>query len=116
MKPLIVIMAICSLDYVADHWQELRKRYTSVKATELPALIIYSSKAIPACIQLEADLKKRGIPFQIRDLSDEANARKLTEDLVRVGKMAGSIPMPVAQIDGALIEGATVKEIQRRLH
>jgi len=115
MKPLIVILAICSLGYVVDHWQDLKERHSLVATADPHGLILYSSKSIPACIYLEAELKKRGIPFQIRDLSDEANSRKLTEDLARIGKMGGSIPMPVAEIDGALIEGATIKEIERRL-
>ncbi|MEP6671066.1 MAG: hypothetical protein ABJF10_18040 [Chthoniobacter sp.] len=78
-------------------------------------LIIYSSKALPACVRLEAELKKRGIAFQIRDMGKEANSRKLTEDPARVGKMGGSIPMSVAEIDGVLVDGATIKEIERRM-
>ncbi|MDR3404404.1 MAG: hypothetical protein P4L99_18030 [Chthoniobacter sp.] len=115
MKPLIVILAICSLGYAVDHWQDLKERHSLAAAPDAPGLILYSSKAIPACVQLEAELKKRGISFQRRDMGDEANSRKLTEDLARVGKMGGSIPMPVAEVDGALIEGATLKEIQHRL-
>jgi len=115
MKPLIVILAICTLGYVVDHWQDLKERHTLVATADSHGLILYTSKALPACVRLEAELKKRGIAFQIRDVGDEANSRKLTEDLARVGKMGGSIPMPVAEIDGVLIEGATVREIERRM-
>ncbi len=86
-----------------------------VATADTRGLILYSSKSLPACYLLETELKKRGIPFEKRDLSVEANSHQLTEDLARVGKMGGSIPMPVAEVDGVLIEGATLREIERRM-
>jgi glutaredoxin len=116
MKPLIVLFAICTLGYVVDHWKELTERHSLVATSDAHGLIIYSSKTCPACIVLEADLKKRGIAYRKCDLADQANVREMTDKLARIGKMGGSIPMPVADIDGIMVEGASIKDIIRRMH
>ena len=74
MKPLIVILAICTAGYVADHWQELTEQHKVSATAEAPGLIIYGSKTCPACVRLEGALTRKGISFQKRDLDDEANS------------------------------------------
>ena len=115
MKPLIVILAICTLGYVVDHWQELKERHGMVATAENHGLIIYTTKGYPASVILEGQLKKQGFAYEKRDLGKEYVAHELTEKLARVGKMSGSIPMPVVEIDGVLVEGASMKEIVRRM-
>jgi len=115
MKPLIVIIAICTLGYVFDHWQALAERH-GVVSTNSRELIIYGTKSSPACVQLEGALKKLGIPFEKRDLSNQSASAELTDKFARVGKIRSSAPLPVAEIDGVLVESATVEEIARRLH
>lgn len=114
MKQLIVILAICSLGYVFDHWQALAERHGMV-STNSHELIIYGIKSSPACIQLEGELKKLGIPFEKRDLGNSSASSELTDKLARVGKMGRNAPVPVAEIDGVLVEGATMEDISRRL-
>ena len=114
MKPLIVIIAICTLGYVFDHWQALAERYGTV-STNSHELIIYGNKASPVCVRLEGELKKLGIPFEKRDLANPSASRELTEKLVRVGKLGGKFRVPVAEVDGIILEGASMEEISRRL-
>ncbi len=116
MKSLIVLLAVCSLGYAVDHWQELTQRYSKVASAESPELILYSSKAEPACVQLEGALKKQGIRYQRRDMTVEANQQELTDKLVRVGRIKGSIQIPAADIDGSIYEGVTMEEIVHKLH
>lgn len=115
MKPLIVILAICTLGYVFDHWQALAERHGMV-STNSHELIIYGTKSSPACVRLEGELKKLGIPFENRDLDNSSASRELTDKLVRVGKMKSSTSIPIAEIDGVMVESVTVEEISRRLH
>ena len=114
MKPLIVIIAICTLGYVFDHWEALAERYGTV-STNSHELIIYGNKASPVCIRLEGELKKRGIPFEKRDLGNPSASRELTEKMARVGKMGGNVQVPVAEVDGIIVEGASMEDISRRL-
>jgi hypothetical protein len=116
MKPLIVLLAICSVGYVVDHWQELTNRHQMMSVAEPRGLIIYGNKSSGACVLLEGELNKRGIAHQRKDLGNEANSHELTEKLARVGKMGGSIAIPVAEIDGVLIEGVSIEQITKRLH
>ena len=67
MKPLIVILAVCTLGYAADHWQEIKERHSLFATAEAPTLIVYGSKSSAACIRLEAELDKQGIAYQKRD-------------------------------------------------
>jgi hypothetical protein len=115
MKPLIVLLAVCALGYGFDHWQALAERHGTVASNNSHELIIYGAKSSSACVQLEGELKKLGIPFENRDLSRSGVAQELNEKLARVGKMGGSVPMPVAEVDGVLVEGATVADISHRL-
>jgi glutaredoxin len=115
MKPLLLILAICSLGYAADHWDSLTGRRPVTADMESAGLVIYGMKSCPACVQLENELHRRGIPFQERKLDNEASMHELTDTLARVGKMGGSIPMPVADINGIIIEGATIEEVLRKL-
>jgi glutaredoxin len=115
MKPLIVILAICSLGYAADHWQELANRHREMPVTDPHGLTIYGTKSCGPCIQLQRELEKRGIPYQKKDLDDQANFHELTDKLVRVGKMGGSIAIPVAEIDGVLYQGATIGQVTKKL-
>ena len=115
MKQLIVILAICTLGYVFDHWQALAERH-GVVSTNSHELIVYGNKSSSASVQLEYELKKLGIPFENRDLSNPSASRELTEKLVRVGKTSSNVPLPVAEIDGVLVEGVSVEEIAHRLH
>jgi hypothetical protein len=114
MKQLIVILAICTLGYVFDHWQALAERH-GVVSTNSHELIIYGTKSSPASVQLEGELKKLGIPFEKRDVTNRSASAELTDKLVRVGKTS-SAPLPVAEIDGVLLEGASMEEVARRLH
>jgi hypothetical protein len=117
MKPLIVLIAICTLGYTVDHWQELTHRFNNgTEATgNAHELIIYENNSSSACVQLMGQLKKSGIAFEKRDLSKQANSNELTDKLARVGKMKGSIAIPVAELDGVLIEGATIYDITPRM-
>lgn len=115
MKSLIVLLAVCSLGYAVDHWQELTQKHSVVASAEAPELILYSSKAEPACVRLEAELKRQGIPYQRRDMTVQSSQLELTDKLVRVGKIKGSIAMPAADIDGVIYEGVTVEEIVHHL-
>lgn len=115
MKPLIVILAICTLGYVADHWQQLTGQRTVFATAGDPRLIIYGSKSCPACVRLEGALTRQGIAFQNRDLGDEANSRELGEKLARLGRPGGQIAIPVAEIDGVLIIGASLDQITKRM-
>jgi len=114
MKSLFVILAICTLGYAVDHWQELSNRHR-VPVVDPHGLIIYGTKSCGACVQLEHELDKRSIPYQKKDLADEANFHELTEKLVGVGKMGGSIAIPVAEIDGVLYQGTNINEVTKRL-
>jgi len=116
MKSLIVLLAVCSLGYAVDHWQELAEKHSSVATVDARELILYSSKAEPSCVRLEAELKKQGIPYQRRDLLANGTRRELNDELARVGKKVDGIPMPVAEIDGVLYEGVTFEQIVHRLH
>ncbi|EDY20477.1 hypothetical protein CfE428DRAFT_1674 [Chthoniobacter flavus Ellin428] len=116
MKSLIVLLAVCSLGYAVDHWQELAEKRSSVATVDAPELILYSSKAEPACVRLEAELKKQGIRYQRRDLTVNATRHELNDELARVGKRVDSVPMPVAEIGGVLYEGVTFEQIVHRLH
>lgn len=115
MKSLIVLLAVCSLGYVVDHWQELAQKHSLVASAEAPELIIYSSKADPACVRLEGALKKQGIRYVRRDMTVEANQLELTDKMVRVGKIKGSIQIPAADIDGVMYEGVTIEEIVHKM-
>lgn len=115
MKPLIVIIAICTLGYVFDHWQALAERHGMV-STNSPELIVYGIKSSPDSVKLEGELKKLGIPFEKRDVNDPSASTELTDKLARVGKIRSSAPLPVADVNGVMIESATVEEITRRLH
>lgn len=114
MKQLIVILAICALGYVFDHWQALAERH-GVVSTSSHELIIYGTKSSPAYVQLENELKKLGVPFENRDLSNPSASRELTEKMVRVGKAGRTPSLPVAEIDGMVVESASVEEIAHRL-
>lgn len=118
MKTLIVLLAVCSLGYAADHWQELTRKHSSLMGTaEAPELILYTSKAEPACVRLEGELKKQGIHYQRRDMSREETQHELDDQLGRVGKRSSDrISLPVAAIDGAVYEGATFEQIVHHLH
>ena len=116
MKSLIVLLAICTLGYGIDHWQELSTHRRATADSESQGLIIYGSKFYPACVQLENELNKRGIPYQKRDVSDEASFHELGDKMARVGKMGGRIAIPVAEINGVLFEGATIETISRKIH
>src|SRR5262249_9711244 len=115
MKPLIVLLAICTLGYVADHWQELTQRHGAVATPGAHGLIVYGTKTCPVCVRLETELDKQGIPYQKRDLSNEADVRELTDKLMRVGRMGGRIGIPVAEVDGVLMEGASLAQITKRM-
>jgi hypothetical protein len=114
MKQLIVILAICALGYVFDHWQALAERHGGV-STNSHELIVYGIKSSSASVQLEYELKKLGIPFENRDLSIPSASRELTEKMVRVGKAGRAPSLPAAEIDGVLVEGVSIEEIARRL-
>jgi len=115
MKPLIVILAICTLGYVADHWEQLKERHATEATTDAHGLIIYGSKSCPACVRLEGELDKQGIAYEKRDVNVAADFRELIGKLARVGKMGGPIPIPIADVDGVLLEGASVEQITKRL-
>ncbi len=116
MKSLIVLLAICCLGYGIDHWQELSTHRRATADSESQGLIIYGAKSYPACVQLENELNKRGIPYQKRDVSEEAGLHELSDKMARVGKMGGRLAIPVAEIDGILYEGATIETISRKMH
>jgi glutaredoxin len=115
MKPLIVILAVCMLGYVANHWRQIKEQRTLFVTAEAPRLVIYGSKSYPACVRLESQLAKQGIAFQKRDLDDEATSRELAGKLARLGQPGGHIAMPVAEVDGVLIFGASFEQITKRL-
>ncbi len=115
MKSLFVLLAICALGYAIDHWQVLTNRYHGTSVAEGRGLVIYGTKSCAACVKLEGELKKRGIAYEQKDIGEEANMHELTEKLARVGKMGGSIAIPVAEIDGVLHEGVNINEVTRRL-
>ena len=122
MKPFLTVFMICALGYVVDHWRQLSVRYHSIipaaalSTADAPALTIYGSKSSGACIQLEHELDKRHIAYQKKDLGSDANRTELQDKLLRIGKNGGNIAIPVAEIDGALYEAATINEITRRVH
>lgn len=116
MKPLVVILAICTLGYAFDHWRALGERHGMVATNNSHELIIYGTKASSNCVRLEGELKKLGIPFENRDLDNPSVSQELTDKLARVGKMSSNAPLPVAELDGVMIEGVSVEEISRRLH
>jgi len=115
MKPLLVILAICAAGYVTDHWQQLTVPHSSSATSAAHVLIIYGSKTCPACVRLEGALHQQGISYQKCDLAEDANFRELIGKLARVGKMGGRIAIPVAEVDGVLVEGASIEQITKRL-
>jgi hypothetical protein len=115
MKSVFVLLVICTLGFGIDHWQEIKEQRTLFVATPAPGMIIYGSKANPASVRLQAALTKQGIPFQKRDLDNEADSRELDEKMANLNRQGRHIVMPVAEIDGALIPGATYEQIIKRL-
>lgn len=97
-----------------DHWDELQGRAPVMPVTD-NSLVIYGTKTFGPCVQLEGELTRGGISFEKRDLSKDDDMRELTEKLARVGKMSGHFSMPVAEVNGVLVEGASMGEITRRL-
>jgi hypothetical protein len=115
MKPLVAIVAICAAGYALDHWQQLSHRNPA--PVEIPhGLTIYGTKSSEPCVQLQHELDKRGIPYNRKDVADQANFHDLTERFARVGKMGGSFAIPVAEIDGVLYENATIYQVTKKLH
>lgn len=117
MDRLFAILVVCAGGYVYNHWDEFSGKQPEIpEAFAQPApLVVYSSRTEPACVKLEGELTRQGIPFQRRDLSKELNARELTEKFARVGKMKESYAMPVAEINGFMVEAASINDIKRRL-
>ena len=115
MKPVIALLSICALGYAVDHWQELNS-HRAPESANVHRLIIYGTKSCSPCIQLEKELNAQHIPFQKRDLADGSDSHELSEKLARIGKMGGSVPIPVADIDGVIVVGASIQEITRRMH
>ena len=116
MKSLIVLLAICALGYSIDHWQRLTNRFQSTAGPETHVVIVYGTKSSAAYVHLEGELEKRGIAYEKRDLTKDENLHELTDKRARLGKMGGNVAIPVAEIDGVLVEGATIEDVSRRLH
>jgi hypothetical protein len=115
MRPAIVLLSICAIGYAADHWQDLSGRHNA-DAQPQHQLIIYGAKSSGPYIQLQYQLMKNDIVFQKRDVTDESTARELTEKMVRIGRVNTNFRYPVADVDGVMVEGATVRDITRHLH
>jgi glutaredoxin len=95
----------------------LTDRYHGTPSGAEPhVLIIYGTKSSAAYVYLEGELDKRGIAYEKRDLTKDENLRELTDKRARVGKIGGNIALPVAEIDGVLVEGATVEDVAHRMH
>ena len=116
MERLVAILALCAGGYVFNHWDEFSGRQSTPEAFEPPApLVVYSSKTEPVCVQLEGELSRQHIPYERRDISKERDAKELTEKFARIGKMKSSFAMPVAEINGVMVEGVSINDIKRRL-
>jgi len=115
MKSLIVLLAICAMGYGVDHWQELTNLHPTTGG-DTHALVIYGTKSCEAYVRLEGQLAKRGIPYTKCDLSKDENYRALMDARARVGKVGGKISIPVADVDGVVLEGATFEQIAKLLH
>lgn len=114
MRPAIVLLSICAIGYAADHWQDLSGRHTA-GAQPTHEVIIYGAKSSGPYVQLQYQLMKNDVVFQKRDVNDEANARELTEKMARIGHMNTNYRYPVADVDGVMVEGATVRDISRHM-
>ena len=115
MKMAPFLLAVFVVGYAVNHWQELRSGHFQAPAAA-PRLIIYGIKSEGAFVKLEGELNERNVPYQKRDLNDDASVRELTEKRARIGKLGGEPKLPAADIDGVLVEGATFPEIMRRMH
>jgi hypothetical protein len=115
MRNLLGLLAICTAGYAVDHWAELTHQPVAAPAGPAHELILYGAKSSGAFVQLDRDLTKRGIVHEEKDLSDEANFRELTEKLARIGKVGGQIAIPVAEVDGVLMEDATLEKVSKKL-
>ncbi len=71
-------------------------------------VIVYSSPLCPACEQLKAYLRRRGISFKVRDVMvDEEAAAFLEERNIR--------STPVLSVNGKLAVGLDVEQIEELL-
>ena len=116
MKFAFVLLAIAALGYALNHRQELGFSQDVSPMTGASRLIVYGKKSSPASLQLEAGLDRALIPYEKRDMDDPASASELTEKRVRLGKVGGQPVLPVADVDGVLIENASLPVILRRRH
>jgi len=114
MRPAIALLSICAIGYAADHWQDLSRHTAGAQPTH--QVTIYGAKSSGPFIQLQYQLMKVDIAFEKRDVTEEANARELTEKMARIGHMNTNYRYPVADVDGIMVEGATVHDISRRIH
>lgn len=115
MKPLYVIAMICAAGYAIDHWHQIAKRHQQMVHVDAPRVILYGSRSSSTFVLLKRDLDQFGIAYEARDLSDEANFHEVNEKLARIGKMGNSIPLPIAEVDGVMLEGADYPAIAKKL-
>jgi len=114
MRSAIVRLSICAIGYSADHWQEISTGH--IPEPRNAHVILYGARSSGPYIQLKYELQRQDIPFESRDLSDDANIHELNEKLERIGKAVGSVNSPVADVDGVIVLKPTVRDITKRLH
>ena len=79
-----------------------------------PAVLIYGAEWCGPCHQLQAYLKRKGVPFVEKDIDkDPTAAAEMRQKLARVGQPAGSIP--VVDIKGRILVGFDPGAVDRAL-
>ena len=82
--------------------------------TARPTVIIYGASWCGPCHQAADYLRKKGVPYVLKDIEDDANAgREMRAKLNKAGMRAGSIP--VIDVRGKLLVGFSAQAVDEAL-